>query len=416
MNIKALENNGNIKVLIPRSLCALEHLANLRVNDEGFSSVEIFWNEGKVTKINSLDEEELSPNQILFPRFVESHAHFDKSFSWKNFPNLKSNYENALSVNLEEHITRTPRKVLERAEKSLDLAIKNGYRAIRTHIDTYIAQDKEIWSGLFELKKKYSHALKLQYVALAQLEFWSTSSGDFLAKELKPNNGVLGGVLVPPFKRKKIEDLLSNTLLLAKKYSLEVDLHIDESSIEPGAGINLLIKTIEKLKCEVPITCSHSSSLLFLKDRQIIKLGNKLAEKNIRVIALPLTNFWLLNRDDNNIPLHRPVAPLKQLQKSFVDVSIGSDNVQDPWYPFGNFDPFYLFSYAMPMLQLNPWDRLSLSALFNAPSRLLKLEWDGMVEKGCPADFVIVEGKAWADIFSGNLKRKVLINGIWDEK
>ena len=70
----------------------------------------------------------------------------------------------------------------------------------------------------------------------------------------------------------------------------------------------------------------------------------------------------------------------------------------------------------MPMLQLNPWDRLSLSAIFNAPSRLLNLNWDGIIKIGCPADFVIVEGNCWGDIFSGNIKRKIIIKGNFYEK
>jgi len=65
----------------------------------------------------------------------------------------------------------------------------------------------------------------------------------------------------------------------------------------------------------------------------------------------------------------------------------------------------------MPMLQINPWDRLSLSAIVNAPSRLLNLNWDGVISLGCPADFVVVEGNNWGDIFSNNLKRKVFIKG-----
>ena len=174
--------------------------------------------------------------------------------------------------------------------------------------------------------------------------------------------------------------------------------------------MKILLNTIEKLNSNVKVTCSHSSSLLLLKDNELTKLADKMLKKNITVIALPLTNFWLLNRQEKNT-ISRPVAPIKQLQKAFIDVSIGSDNVQDPWYPFGNFDPFYLMSHAMPMLQLNPWDRLSLSAIFNSPSRLLNLNWDGVVKKGCPADFVIVEGNCWGDIFSGNIKRKIIIKG-----
>ena len=402
-------NSGKSEVLIPRNLCEFEHETNIYVNNEGLSPIEISWEDGYVSNLKSIKDNNLL-NKILFPRFVESHAHFDKSFSWISYPNLQSNYENALSVNLEEHVTRNSITVVKRAEKSLNLAIKNGYRAIRTHVDTYNLQDPEIWPKLFNLQKKYSELISLQFVSLAQIDFWGTREGDLFAKKLKSNNGILGGVLVPPFDKSRIKKNLSDLLLLAKKYKLEVDLHIDESSIEPASGMKILLNTIEMLNSKVKVTCSHSSSLLLLKDSELIKLANKMANKNIKVIALPLTNFWLLNRQDKNT-LSRPVAPIKQLQNSFVDVSIGSDNVQDPWYPFGNFDPFYLMSHAMPMLQLNPWDRLSLSAIFNAPSRLLNLNWDGVVKKGCPADFVIVEGNCWGDILSGNIKRKIIIKG-----
>tara|TARA_B100000941_G_C28490524_1_gene547667 strand:+ start:161 stop:1393 length:1233 start_codon:yes stop_codon:yes gene_type:complete len=406
-----LSNSETAEVLIPRTLCAIENLESLKVDDEDLCSVFVAWEKGIVTKLAPINIKHKKPKKILFPRFVESHSHFDKSFTWPEFPNFKSTYEEALSVNLEEHITRTTNKVIKRAEKSLNLAIKNGYRAIRSHIDTYQMQGDEIWVELFKMQKKYSSKLKLQFVALAPLEFWDTENGEGLAKQFFKEKIILGGVLVPPFNESKVKYLLSKMILLADKYKLEIDLHIDESSIKAGAGINILLKTIDKLNIKVPITCSHLSSILNLKENEILSLGRKIAEKNIKVIALPLTNFWLLNRNDKSTSLNRPVAPIKQLQKSLVDVSIGCDNVQDPWYPFGNFDPFYLMSFAMPMLQLSPWERLTLSSILLAPSRLLNLSWDGVVKKGCPADFVILDAEKWADIFSGNLKRKVFING-----
>jgi len=406
-----LSNSGKLEVLIPRTLCEIENAENLQVDDENFASVFVAWEKGIVSEIKPINNENKKPKKILFPRFVETHSHFDKSFTFGEFPNFKSNYQEALSVNLEEHKTRTMKKVLERAEKSLKLSLQNGYRAIRSHVDTYETQDHNIWDELFKLQKKYSSKLKLQYVALAPLEFWGTSRGEELAKLFSKENGILGGVLVPPFNRTKIKQLLSQTLLLAHKYKLEIDLHIDESIIEPGAGIKVLLETIDRLNIKVPITCSHLSSILSLDNNEILNLGSKIAEKDIKVIALPITNFWLLNRKDERISLNRPVAPIKQLQKSLVDVSIGSDNVQDPWYPFGNYDPFYLMSLAIPMLQLNPWERLTISSILLSPSRLLNLNWDGLVKKGCPVDFVLLDAEKWADIFSSNLKREVLING-----
>ena len=407
-----MSNSGKLEVLIPRSLCEIESTNSLKVDDENLASIFVAWENGIVSELKPTNIDDKKPKKILFPRFVETHSHFDKSFTFGEFPNFKSNYQEALSVNLEEHKTRTKNKVLNRAEKSLNLALKNGYRAIRSHIDTYQTQDNNIWDELFKLQKKYSSKLELQYVALAPLEFWDTSHGEELAKKFSKESGILGGVLVPPFFDKiKVKKLLSKTLLLADRYKLEIDLHIDESTIEPGAGLKILLETIDRLNIKVPITCSHLSSILSLNNSEILNLGRKIAEKDIKVVALPLTNFWLLNRKDKSTALKRPVAPIKQLQKSLVDVSIGSDNVQDPWYPFGNYDPFYLISLAFPLLQLNPWERLTLSSILLAPSRLLNLNWDGLVKKGCPADFVLVEAEKWADIFSSNLKREVFING-----
>jgi len=407
-----LSNSGTAEVLIPRSLCLIEDINNLIIDVEDLCSVSISWEDGFVSELKPLKNKITKPKNILFPRFVETHSHFDKSFTWADFPNLESNYGGALSVNLEEHKTRTTDKVLERAEKSLKLAIQNGYRAVRSHIDTYKSQSIDIWIELFKLQKKFSSELTLQFVALAPLEFWDTTNGEDLAKIFSSNGGILGGVIVPPFNKKDTSKFLAKMLLLASKYKLEIDLHIDESIIEPGAGIKVLLETIENLKIKsIPITCSHLSSLISLSHREILNLGEKMAEKNIKVIALPLTNFWLLNRSNKTTKLKRPVAPIKQLQKSHVDVSLGSDNVQDPWYPFGNFDPFYMLSCSIPMLQLNPWERMTLSSIFLAPSRLLNLKWDGLIKKGCPADFVILDAQRWADVFSSNLKRKVFING-----
>ena len=73
--------------------------------------------------------------------------------------------------------------------------------------------------------------------------------------------GILGGVLVPPFINKsRIKYFLSKTLLLANKYKLEIDLHIDESNIEPGGGIKVLLETIDKLNIfSLKLSCSQIS-------------------------------------------------------------------------------------------------------------------------------------------------------------
>ena len=209
-----MSNSGKSEVLVPRCLCEIENTDGLKVDDENLASVFVAWEKGIVTELKPINNENKKPKTILFPRFVETHSHFDKSFTFGEFPNFKSNYQEALSVNLKEHKTRTSNKVLDRAERSLNLALKNGYRAIRSHIDIFENQDSNIWDELFKLQKNYSSKLKLQFVALAPLEFWDTSKGEELAKKFFNKKGILGGVLVPPFVSKpKTKHLLSNPLI-----------------------------------------------------------------------------------------------------------------------------------------------------------------------------------------------------------
>ena len=185
-----MSNSGKLEVLIPRSLCEIEHPDTLQVDNENLASVFVAWDKGIVSELKPINIKNKKPKKILFPRFVETHSHIDKSFTFGEFPNFKSNYQEALSVNLEEHKTRTTSKVLERAEKSLKLALKNGYTAIRSHVDTYESQDNSIWDQLFKLQKKYSSKLKLQYEALAPLEFWDTPHGEELAKMFSKKKGM----------------------------------------------------------------------------------------------------------------------------------------------------------------------------------------------------------------------------------
>ena len=113
-----MSNSGKAEVLIPRSLCLIENIDNLIIDVEDLCSVSISWEDGFVSELKPSENKVTKPKNILFPRFVETHSHFDKSFTWSDFPNLESNYGGALSVNLEEHKTRTTEKVLERVEKS----------------------------------------------------------------------------------------------------------------------------------------------------------------------------------------------------------------------------------------------------------------------------------------------------------
>ena len=77
-----MSNSGKADVLIPRSLCLIEDFDSLNIDVEDLCSVSISWEDGFVSELKPLKNKVTKPKNILFPRFVETHSHFDKSFTW----------------------------------------------------------------------------------------------------------------------------------------------------------------------------------------------------------------------------------------------------------------------------------------------------------------------------------------------
>ena len=404
--------SGRIDVLVPR--CLIGEGANIlgvSVDFEGLCSLQVEWRHGKICSIKGLKDASKVPNEILLPRFSEPHAHLDKAFSWSRAPNYKGSYQEALVANLNDYKSRSQGQLLFSVEKSLNLALVNGIRAIRSHIDSFGENVMRDWDLLEDVRKKWRDKIFLQFVALVPLEFWQTYEGELLAQRVALNGDLLGGVIAPPFNKKKTIKSLLHLVQLANRLNCDIDLHIDESQSCPAAGVKLLLEVLGRIKNEISITCSHLSSMALLREKSISNLAKEMAEKKLNVVALPLTNSWLLGRNERSTSIKRPLAPIFQLQKAGVVVSVGGDNVNDAWFPFTNFDPINLMAFSMPIAHLAPWDRLGLSPFTSSAASILNLQWDGVLQKGSPADFVLLDSNSWVKALSEKPKRRVVVNG-----
>ncbi len=404
--------SGSIDVLVPR--CLIGEGANIlgvTVDFEGLCSLQVEWRHGKICSIKGLKDASKVPNEILLPRFSEPHAHLDKAFSWSRAPNYKGSYQEALVANLNDYKSRSQGQLLFSVEKSLNLALVNGIRAIRSHIDSFGENVMRDWDLLEDVRKKWRDKIFLQFVALVPLEFWQTYEGELLAQRVALNGDLLGGVIAPPFNKKKTIKSLLHLVQLANRLNCDIDLHIDESQSCPAAGVKLLLEVLGRIKNEISITCSHLSSMALLRENSISNLAKEMAQKKLNVVALPLTNSWLLGRNERSTSIKRPLAPIFQLQKAGVVVSVGGDNVNDAWFPFTNFDPINLMAFSMPIAHLAPWDRLGLSPFTSSAASILNLQWDGVLQKGSPADFVLLDSNSWVKALSERPKRRVVVNG-----
>ena len=393
--------------------------AGFRADADGLVSLSIAFEAGRITAISPLPAQAAAASlPLALTPLIEPHAHLDKAFSAAAFPNREGTMAAALAANQREYAQRSVEQVAERAERALERAWRNGVRAIRSHIDSVGAGAEPSWEALLAARERWRERLELQLVALAPMAHWLTAEGQSLARRVAAGQGLLGGVIGPPYgqgaaSRSADREALLALLDLAERHGCGVDLHVDEADSCPGEGVAMVAQLVLEQRRAVAITCSHASSMALLPQRNCDRLADRLAAANIAVVALPTTNFWLLGRRPGRTPWRRPLAPIRSLQQAGVRLAIGGDNVQDPWYPGGDFDPIELLRWSAPLCQLVPWQRLGLAPFSTAAAAVLELAWDGVVRLGAPADLVLLGAGSWGELLARPPQRRVLRQGVW---
>ena len=409
-------------LLMPRALLdpRLEGLGP--ADDDGLVAVRLEHLEGRISAIQPWpDPRHSAPQQravaalpLAITPPVEPHAHLDKTFTAAAFANREGTVAGAFAANIHESQSRDLEAVLARAEQGLELAWSHGLRSIRSHVDSLGAAADPSWEALTTLRQRWAGRLELQLVALVPVQHWLTPAGEALAARVAAAAGILGGVIGPPFaSRRRDRDGVVALLRLAEQLGCAVDLHIDEGSSDPGRGVAMVSRERLAQRSEVPLVCSHASSMALLAAEPCQRLCDTIAAASIGVIALPTTNLWLLGRRAGRTPLQRIQAPIRQLQLAGVEVALGGDNVQDPWYPGGAFDPIELLRLATLISHVVPWQRQGLAPFTTAPSRLLGLAWDGVLRLGAPADLLVLGASSWGQLLAQAPQRRVLRGGQW---
>jgi cytosine/creatinine deaminase len=134
------------------------------------------------------------------------------------------------------------------------------------------------------------------------------------------------------------------------------------------------------------ITLSHLCVLAALDAKAAAALIDKLARAEITVVALPETNLFLQERGETT-PVRRGITRVRELLAAGVTVRLGTDNICDWFFPFGDGD----------MLETARMAAIA-SHLDDVP-QLIAAACDGRraVEEGDVANLVLVPASSFDD-------------------
>jgi cytosine deaminase len=119
------------------------------------------------------------------------------------------------------------------------------------------------------------------------------------------------------------------------------------------------------------------------------ELIKKLARAEVTVVALPETNLFLQERGESS-PLQRGVTLIRELNAAGVKVRLGTDNVRDWFFPFGDADMLDTGLFA------------AVAAHLDDESDLIAAMCDGRstIAEGDPADLVLLKASSFDDVLA----------------
>jgi cytosine deaminase len=139
------------------------------------------------------------------------------------------------------------------------------------------------------------------------------------------------------------------------------------------------------------VVVGHVTELAALHAYAQDEIAASLAAAGIGVIALPVTDLYLMGRRDD-VNVRRGLAPLVRLLEAGVPVALASNNIRNPFTPIGTADLTHLgFVTAAAAHMGTPAHlRALLGAITTYPAQMLRLPDYGLAP-GCRADLVVWE-------------------------
>lgn len=400
------------------------HLYRLSIRDGVWT--QILKQEGNAAPPGAVSLETWNPTQaflepgrpiidlegkIMLPGFVDAHMHLDKAFSLTSVENRSGTLEEAVQNYSQASPSFTKQEIKARMIRSAMQALSFGTTRIRTHLDFNLRVSREVAlrtiEAALEAKEALAPYLTLQLFPMCPYNFMSMDT-DAIEEALRMGVDGIGGA--PHLSMTPKEDI-DYVFQLAEKYDVPIDLHCDETD-------NPATRTIEHIACRTKaegyggrVTVDHLCALASMTDQDAHNIITQMADAGLKAVSLPAVNLYLQGRHDS-FPIRRGVTRLKEIWEAGIPIAVASDNIHDPFHPFGRGDLLQIAligSYAAHMGR--PDDlRTLLRMITDVPANVLGLT-DDAIKAGNEANFVIMDGGTPEEIFTMLPERRWVYSG-----
>ena len=320
---------------------------------------------------------------------IETHMHLDKSGIMDRCACQLGTLAEAVAAVAAAKRGFTEEDVYDRARHTLERAILQGTTRMRTHVEVDPRIGLRSVHALLRLKRDYAWAIDLELCAFPQEGLVDDPGCEgVLVAALEAGCDLVGGA---PYMDRDPSAQIARVFAIAGRFDVDIDFHLDFALDPLRLDIVEVCRMAEATGWSGRVAVGHVTKLSALQPEQLDAVARMLAGAGVAVTVLPATDLFLMGREHSeNVP--RGVAPAHRLLAHGVICSLSTNNVLNPFTPYGDCSLLRIANLFANVAQIGNADGMAacFDMITGQSARLMRLA-DYGIAVGAPADLVLLD-------------------------
>ena len=325
---------------------------------------------------------------MVTPGFIETHIHLDKSCILERCHSDKGDLEEAIREGAKAKAEFTAEDVYDRGKRTLDKCLVNGTTHMRTHLEVDPVIGLTGLEGIRTLISDYKWAMDIEICVFPQEGLLNNPGTDELMVAAL-NNGatVVGGA---PYTDSNPHGQIDRLFELAREFDTDIDMHLDFGPDPTDLDLDYVCSLTEQFDYGGRVTIGHVTKLSAVSTNRLQEVAKTLAAAGVALTVLPSTDLFLMGRHQDHSVM-RGVTPAHKLLGEGVNCSLSTNNVLNPFTPFGDCSLVRMANLYANTAQIGQREEIieCFRMITTRAAKLLRLDNYGLIE-GNPADLVIL--------------------------
>jgi cytosine deaminase len=329
--------------------------------------------------------------RLVTTGFVDTHIHLDKSCILDRCHSGRGDIAEAISEAAKAKASFTPDDVNARAKRTLEKAILQGTSHMRTHLEVDPGVGLRSLDGVLPLVREYAWAIDLEICVFPQEGLLNNPGTDELMVEaLKRGCRVVGAA---PYTDSDPRGQIDRVFEMAREFDVDIDMHLDFGTTADNMTFDHVCRRTDENSYGGRVAIGHVTQATSLSVAGFAAMAKRLAGAGVALTVLPSTDLYLMGRGhthDHNAP--RGVVPAHKLLHHGVNCSLSTNNVLNPFTPFGDCSLIRMANLYANICQVGATADMEecFHMVTRRPAELMRLS-DYGIEVGKSADFVVLD-------------------------